>query len=153
MSQPLTDPAERAVARSQITEILHRYANMAVEQADFAGMAVLFTADGQFVLPNGTAVAATEIEKVVNGNEPSFIRHHITTIQIDFTSETTATADSFFIAYTDLAQPDHWGRWRDSFRREDDGRWLLTSKHPELEGFSPTGWVATVLLPSLTPSA
>lgn len=144
---------ERAVARSQITEILQRYANMAVEQADFAGMAVLFTADGQFVLPNGAAVGATEIEKVVNGSEPNFIRHHITTIQIDFTSDTTATADSFFIAYTDLAQPDHWGRWEDTFRREDDGRWLLTSKHPVVEGFAPNGWVATVLLPSLAPSS
>jgi hypothetical protein len=140
--------AARAVARSQMTEILHRYANMAVEQADFDGMAVLFTADGQFILPDGTPVAATEIAKVVNGNEPTFIRHHITTIQIDFTGDTTATADSYFIAYTDLAQPDHWGRWRDTFR-DEDGRWLLTSKQPVIEGFSPVGWVATVLLPSL----
>jgi len=149
MTQHMSDPAERAVARSQISEVLHRYANMAVDQADFAGMAVLFTADGQFVLPNGTPVAATEIEKVVAGEEPSFIRHHITTIQIDFTSETTATADSFFIAYTDVAQPDHWGRWRDSFRREDDGRWLLTSKHPVVEGFHPQGWLARVLVPTM----
>lgn len=40
------------------------------------------------------------------------------------------------------------GRWRNIFRREDDGRWLLTSKHPIAEGFSPQGWVATVLLAS-----
>jgi len=148
MAQPSTEAVERAVARSEITAVLHRYANMAVEQADFAGMAVLFTPDGQFVLPDGTPVPATEIEKVVAGNEPSFIRHHITTIQIDFISDTTATTDSFFIAYTDLASPDHWGRWRDSFRRADDGRWLLTSKQPVIEGFAPEGWVATVLLPA-----
>lgn len=142
-------PADRAVARSEITEILHRYANMAVDTADFEGMAVLFTPDGQFILPDGTTVPAGDIRKVVNGTEPTFIRHHITTIHIDFTSDTTASTDSFFIAYTDLAQPDHWGRWTDTFRREDDGRWLLTSKQPVTEGFSPEGWFGSVLLPSL----
>lgn len=153
MADTTSAAIERSAARSAITEILHRYANMAVEQADFAGMAVLFTSDGQFVLPDGTAFPATEIHRVVNGQEPNFIRHHITTIQIDFSSETTATADSFFIAFTDLAQPDHWGRWRDSFRREDDGRWLLTSKQPLVEGFSLSGWWGTVLIPSLSANA
>lgn len=142
--------AARAVARSEITEILHGYANMAVESADFAGMSRLFHADGQFVLPDQTVVPISEIHRVVNGNEPSFVRHHITTINVEFTSETTASTDSYFVAYTDLATPDHWGRWRDLFRRATDGRWLLTSKAPIIEGFAETGWVATVLLPSLT---
>jgi hypothetical protein len=153
MGQPSTEAVERAVARSEITAILHRYANMAVEQADFAGMAQLFTADGQFILLNGTAVPSTEIEKIVAGNEAAWIRHHLTTIQIDFTSEITATADSFYIAFTDLAQPDHWGRWRDSFRLEADGRWMLTSKQPLVEGFHPEGWMATVLLPAIQAQA
>jgi hypothetical protein len=149
MGQANTEAVERAIARSEITAVLHRYANMAVEQADFAGMARLFTADGQFVLLDGTAVPATEIERIVDGNEATWIRHHLTTIQIDFTSETTATADSYYIAFTNLAQPDHWGRWRDSFRREADGRWMLTSKQPLVEGFDPQGWVATVLFPAM----
>lgn len=141
---------DRAVARSEIVEILHSYANMAVERADFAGMSGLFHEDGQFVLPNGTVVPIDEIHRVVNGSEPNFVRHHITTINIEFTSGTTASADSYFVAYTDLATPDHWGRWRDLFRRAPDGKWLLTSKAPIIEGFADTGWVATVLLPSLT---
>jgi uncharacterized protein (TIGR02246 family) len=153
MGQSNTEAGERAIARSEITAVLHRYANMAVEQADFAGMASLFTDDGQFILLDGTAVPATEIEKIVGDNEATWIRHHLTTIQIDFTSETTATADSYYIAFTDLAQPDHWGRWRDSFRREADGRWMLTSKQPFVEGFDPKGWVATVLFPAMTNQA
>jgi SnoaL-like domain len=144
---------DRAVARSEIVEILHSYANMAVERADFAGMSRLFHEDGQFVLPNGTVVPMSEIHRVVNGNEPKFVRHHITTINIEFTSGTTASADSYFVAYTDLATPDHWGRWRDLFRCGTDGRWLLTSKAPIIEGFADMSWVATVLLPSLTDQA
>jgi hypothetical protein len=149
MAESSNAAIDRAVSRSQITEILHRYATMAVEQADFAGMAALFTADGRFVLPDGTALPCTEIHKVVNGVEPTFIRHHISTIQIDFADASTATADSFFVAYTDLAQPDHWGRWRDSLARQADGGWLLTSKQPLVEGWAPHGFWGSVLLPSL----
>ena len=143
------EAVERMIARSEITAILQRYANMAVENADFAGMARLFTDDGTFILLDGTAVPVTEIEKIVAGHEATWIRHHLTTIQIDFTSETTATADSYYIAFTDLAQPDHWGRWRDTLRREPDGRWMLTSKQPLVEGFHPEGWIATVLYPAM----
>ena len=144
---------DRAVARSEITEVLHTYARIAIEQADFAAMSRLFHEDGQFVLPDQTALPCTEIHRVVNGNEPTFIRHHITTIDIEFTSGTTAETDSYFVAFTDLAAPDHWGRWIDKFKRTSDGSWLLTQKAPIIEGFAPTGWVGTVLLPSLAMDA
>lgn len=154
-TQESSGPAgpERAVARSEITEVLQRYANLAVEKADFAAMARLFTADGKFILLDGTAVPTTEIAKIAAGHEATWIRHHLTTIHIEFTSDSTATADSYYIAFTDLAQPDHWGRWRDTLRREPDGRWMLTSKQPVVEGFHPEGWVATVLFPAMTAQA
>lgn len=143
---------DRAVARSEITEVLQHYANLAVEEADFAAMARLFTADGTFILLDGTAVPTTDIEKIVAGHEATWIRHHLTTIRIEFTSATTATADSYYIAFTDLAQPDHWGRWRDTLRHED-GRWMLTSKQPVVEGYHPEGWIATVLFPAMQAQA
>lgn len=150
MTDVINDAIERSAARSAITEILHRYANMAVEQADWAGMAELFTPDAEFILPDGRTFPPTELHQIVNGHEePTFVRHHITTIQIDFTSASTATADSFFVVFTHMAQPDHWGRWKDTFRREADGRWLLTRRQPVIEGYSSTGWWGTVLIPSL----
>lgn len=142
-------PEERAVARSEITALVHRYAYMAVEKADFAAMATLFHPDGEFVLPNGTVLPPTEIHRIVSGQEPTFIRHHYTTMAIDFTSATTATADTFSIVYTDLAQPDHWGRMKDTLRRGEDGRWLFTRKQPVVEGYAPNSWLATVLIPSI----
>ncbi|WP_433496987.1 nuclear transport factor 2 family protein [Sphaerimonospora sp. CA-214678] len=150
---PSTEAVERTVARSEITALLQRYANMAVEKADFAGMARLFTSDGKFILLDGTAVPVTEIERIVAGNEATWIRHHLTTINIEFTGDGEATADSYYIAFTDLAQPDHWGRWRDTLRREDDGQWKLTSKQPVVEGYHPEGWVATVLFPAMQAQA
>lgn len=149
MTDADTAAIARSAARSAITEVVYSYANMAVEQADWAAMATLFTHDGEFALPDGRVFPPNEIYRIVDGHdEPSFVRHHVTTIQIDFTSETTATADCFFTVYTDMAQPDHWGRWKDSFRREADGRWLLTRMQPVIEGYSPTGWWGTVLIPS-----
>ncbi|MFC7789943.1 YybH family protein [Microbacterium sp. MAHUQ-60] len=149
----IADPAARTIARSEITALLQRYANMAVENADFAGMSRLFSEDGSFILLDGTAVPVTEIEQIVAGNESTFIRHHLTTIHIEFTSETTANADSYYIAFTDLAQPDHWGRWLDTLRREPDGRWVLVSKQPVVEGYHPEGWVATILFPAMQAQA
>ena len=139
---------ERTVARSEITEVLQHYAHLAVEEADFAAMARLFTDDGVFVLLDGTAVPRNEIEQIVAGNEAAWIRHHLTTVHIEFTSATTATADSYYIAFTHLAQPDHWGRWHDTLRHED-GRWKLASKQPVVEGHHPEGWIATVLFPAM----
>lgn len=142
-------PTERIIARSEITALLQRYANLAVENADFAAMAQLFSDDGTFILLDGSAVPKTEIERIVAGNESVFIRHHLTTIHIEFTGDDTATTDSYYIAFTNLAQPDHWGRWLDTLRREPDGRWVFTSKQPVLEGYHPDGWVATILLPAM----
>ncbi|MEW2014407.1 nuclear transport factor 2 family protein [Rhodococcus sp. NPDC076796] len=143
-----TGNAERRAAdRSAIIEVLHRYANRAVENADFESMAeTLFTEDGVFVLPDGRTVPRTEIHQILGGTGPTLIRHHITTIDIEFNSDDEASADSFFMALTDLAQPDHWGRWHDSLRRQDDGRWLLTSKEPIADGFAPHGWLGSILL-------
>jgi ketosteroid isomerase-like protein len=141
--------ADRAVDRSEITAVLQHYTHLAVENADFAAMARLFTADGKFILLDGSAVSPADIQELVGDNEAKWIRHHLTTIHIEFTGPTTATADSYYIAFTGLAQPDHWGRWLDTFRREPDGRWMLTSKQPVVEGFNPQGWVATVLYPAM----
>lgn len=148
-SDAATAAADRAVARSEITSVLQHYTRLAVEKADFAAMARLFTDDGKFILLDGSAVPPADIQELVGDNEAKWIRHHLTTIHIEFTSETTATTDSYYIAFTDLAQPDHWGRWLDTFRREPDGRWMLTSKQPVVEGFNPQGWVATVLYPAM----
>lgn len=143
------DSIERMIARSEITALLHRYANMAVENADFPGMAALFADDGVFVVLDGTAVPASEMESIVGDNESVFLRHHLTTSHIEFTSATTATADSYYIAFTNLKKPDHWGRWLDSVRLEDDGRWVFTSKQPVVEGYDPDGWIGSILYPAL----
>ena len=145
MTQAALNASDRAVARSEITEILHRYTSMAREDADFPAMADLFTEDGVFVLPGGVEVPRTEIHRIAEAAPPRLIRHHVTTIDIRFHGDDSAETESFFIAYSDLVQPDHWGRWRDRFRRTPAGHWLLTRKEPLLDGYSPGGYLERTL--------
>jgi hypothetical protein len=136
---------DHALARSQIIELLHRYAYLARDHADWDAMVPLFAPDGVFITPFGP-VPPTEISKIEMGVDIQFIRHHITTIDIEFVDETHAVAESFYLAVTDLAQPDHWGNWRDELRF-DGTRWLLTRKDPNggKTGWHPDGYLARAM--------
>lgn len=136
---------DRVVAKGAILDVIHRYAHLAKEQADFEAMVPLFTANGTFTLPNGVAVPCTEIRSIVATGEPNFIRHHVTTVAVEFTSDDTASTDTFFVAHTDVAQPDHWGRWEDSFERQSDGAWLLTNKSVVIEGWATVSFWADLM--------
>ncbi len=54
----------------------------------------------------------------------SFVRHHLTTCKIDLTSATTATARTYWVAWTDIG-PDHNGVYLDEFRKVGE-EWLIS---------------------------
>ena len=71
-------------------------------------MASLFKPDGVFRRPNGMAVKPADILEVVQGNNPKLIRHHITSIDINFITSKEAHAESYYMAITHLSNLDHW---------------------------------------------
>ncbi|KAH0844987.1 hypothetical protein AYO21_04090 [Fonsecaea monophora] len=132
-------------ARADITAVMHRYASLARENADWDAMAALFAPDALYRLPNGVAVDPKRMVEVVQGNEAKYIRHHITTIDITFVGEAEAHSEAFYLAVTDRASPDHWGMWKDVFRRrEEDHVWLIQDRTIFVDGAAPGGWYATV---------
>ena len=131
----------RVEDRALIAAVMHRYCNMARENADFAGMSVLYTDDATITFPDGVTVGATEMAKVVKGQEPNFIRHHATTLDITFDGD-EADVVTMYIAITDEAAPDHWGYWSDRFVKQNDGRWLIRTRAIVGEGAAPGGWLA-----------
>lgn len=137
-----TDTTERFVAEGQIRWVLHRYATLAREEAPFDNMIPLYTSDAVFTLPNGVGVRPTEISKVVQGSDPAFIRHHLTTYDIDFVSDSEAKVVSLFFACTHAASLDHWGKWDDTCTRSTSGEWLNSDRKVIVEGSEPTGWFA-----------
>src|ERR1700709_443171 len=87
----------RSVAKSEIESLFHRYAILAKETASGEKMAPLFKPDGIFRLPNGVAVNPANLLEVVQGNNPKFIRHHITSIDIEFVNPNEAHTESYYL--------------------------------------------------------
>lgn len=134
----------RADDRAMITAVLHRYAHLAREEADFALLGTLFTPTGTFALQDGTTWSRDEIGNVVRGDEAAYIRHHATTIDIQFVDTETARALTSFFTITDEAAPDHWGHWDDTLRKQPDGSWLIDTRVVIAEGADPEGWLMRV---------
>ncbi|MFW6775054.1 nuclear transport factor 2 family protein [Nocardioides sp. CPCC 205120] len=131
----------RVEDRALIAAVMHRYCNMAREKADFDGMAVLYTDDATIRFPDGVTVGPRDMAGVVKGQEPTFIRHNATTLDITFDGD-EADVLTMYIAITDEAAPDHWGCWRDRFVKQRDGRWLIRDRSIVVEGAAPGGWLA-----------
>lgn len=145
----MSTPKLQESARSSITAVLHRYASLAREGVDWSEMAKLFAPDGLYRLPNGAVVDPSRMSEVVQGKEAKYIRHHITTIDMTFVSDDEVHSEAFYLAVTDQASPDHWGMWKDIFRRYDDDddascRWLIQDRTIVVEGAAPNGWCASV---------
>lgn len=133
---------ERCIALAEINAIVNRYCILARENAPWAEMAKLFEPSGVFRLSNGTELSPEAMSGVIGGMEPNFIRHHITSTDIKFTSSSEAHVESFFLAVTDQAPLDHWGGWIDTFIRQGDGSWLIRDRTILLNGNDKNGWSA-----------
>ena len=63
---------------------------------------------------------------------PVFIRHNVSTHQIDLIDETHATGRCYF--HVNMAWGlDHWGRYIDTYE-QIDGRWLFTYRKVLMDG-------------------
>lgn len=144
----LNKPSPEATqAREAIRTVLYRYATMARNNVNFLDMVPLFTADGIFELPTGMQVPSDQIEKVVQGSEAKYIRHHLTSWDVHFESDSVANVKSQYLAVTDEAITDHWGEWIDVFHRQQDGAWLIRHRTVVVDGADPSGWAARTMGP------
>jgi hypothetical protein len=65
----------------------------------------------------------------------SFIRHNLTTCQIELTGPDSATARTYFVVITDIG-PDHAGTYTDTLVRRG-GDWLFAHRRIALDWRSP----------------
>ena len=134
-------------ARIELTELVHRY-NVFGDSGRFAEMVALFAPDGVLEVAAGEVYhGRVEIEafmtgigeSVTGGATPGYIRHHNTTKTFDVTGPNDATGSSYFFVLTGRG-PDHWGRYRDTFTRDRNGRWHFAYRKVRTDGRSPGSW-------------
>ncbi|MEU8968804.1 nuclear transport factor 2 family protein [Streptomyces monashensis] len=138
--------AERACERL-ITEFVHR-----LDLGEPAGVAGLFTEDGVWEWPppgDGRRVAGRAALREYFGSRPAdrLSRRFMCNALVTVTGPDTATAVSYFATYradgydgvmVPAGPPVQIGTYEDSFRRADDGRWLLARRVLRLPFGGPT---------------
>jgi hypothetical protein len=77
-------------------------------------------------------------------HQATFIRHHLSTCHIEFAGAGTATARTYWVAYTDIG-PDHGGYYLDAFRKEQD-RWLIAHRRIRLDWRSDKSLYTTAVV-------
>ena len=133
---------EEATARTLILALLYRYASLARENGDYTQVEKLFQPGGTVRFPDGRELPPSKLGEITRDNGPKYLRHHLTTIDIQFVSSDEAHCQSYVIAATDKKFPDHWGQWNDVVRKQDAGRWLFKEKAVLVGGMDPDGWLA-----------
>lgn len=134
-------------ARLSILHTMGRYSN-AGDRGRAEDYASCFAPDGTFeVVDEGVSATGRDaIMAFLEGEKASLagkmttrlIRHFWASPKIEVTSPTEATADSYFLAITEIG-PDHWGRYRDRWRPVD-GEWLIAHRKVTLDGATAGSW-------------
>jgi hypothetical protein len=85
--------------------------------------------------------------KKPEGAEPThqatFVRHHLSTSQIELTGPDTARARTYWVAYTDIG-PDHGGYYVDQFRKVGE-RWLIAHRKVRMDWRSQQSLFTTAI--------
>ena len=150
-------PAE-AVARESIRHTLARY-TIAGDRLRVEDFIAVFTQDAimetdgvaapdDFHFQGRDAIAAwmrgwsnpsTDPRQPVR--RATFVRHHLATCLIDITGPDTASAKTYWMAYTDIG-PDHCGYYVDNFRNTGE-EWLIAHRRVRLDWRSPQSLFTT----------
>lgn len=132
---------EELLARVAIEHTMGRYVR-AVDGGRVDELAALFT-DPMYYDLGGGNVARThdELRTAVEGLKVTLrglkgrLRHHVSSVSVQISGASVATATSAFIAITGIG-PDHWGIYRDELRMVGND-WLFTKRVVLVEGAAP----------------
>lgn len=76
-------------------------------------------------------------------HKATFVRHHLSTSQIELEGPDTAKARTYWTAYTDIGA-DHCGYYLDKYRKTAD-QWLIAHRRVRLDWRSPQSLFTTAV--------
>lgn len=138
---------EDLLAREAIRDVIARY-TMAGDRLRIDDFAACFTCDGilesdrvpearAFRFAGREAIRAWQTawrDRAAEGtpvHDANFVRHHLTTSQIEVIGPDCATARTYWQAWTRIGA-DHAGYYLDRFRKVN-GRWLIAHRRVRLD--------------------
>jgi hypothetical protein len=134
-------------AREAIRETVARYSHYA-DTGRFAELADLFADEGTLDVETAAPLQGrpaihdflTNVAfDLASGSSSRMIRHNVSNLTIDFSSEREAGGRCYFLAVTDIGV-DHWGRYRDVYCPEPDGTWKFAYRKVRTDGRVPGGF-------------
>jgi hypothetical protein len=135
-------------AREAVRHTIASY-TYAADNGRFDDVAQLFASDGVLEVQGiggAQAVGRDAIlgfftgvgSDVVTTAPPGRMQHHTSSLRVDVSSPTEATATCYFTVMTG-AGVDHWGRYKDRLTPAGD-RWLFAHRLVRTDGRTPGGW-------------
>jgi len=76
-------------------------------------------------------------------HQATFVRHHLSTCQIEFADSVTARVRTYWTAYTDIG-PDHCGYYVDTLRKVDE-QWLIAHRKIRMDWRSANSLMFTAI--------
>jgi hypothetical protein len=126
-------------AREQIRVLVAQY-NGFGDRGQVTELADLFAPDGVLEIHAGPANAGPAaivayLSNVVSDNTAggTYWRHFVATHNVEMTSRRQATGTAYFQVLDDDGL-DHWGRYRDRYRRDPSGRWHFEHRLVRIDG-------------------
>jgi len=125
-------------AREQIRVLVAQY-NGFGDRGQVAELAELFSPDGVLETDQGgTSAGPAAIEaylsNIVSDNTAAatYWRHFVATHNVVVTSRSEATGTAYFLVL-DHQGLNHWGRYRDRYRRDDHGHWHFAHRFVRID--------------------
>ncbi|WP_229052375.1 nuclear transport factor 2 family protein [Aeromicrobium sp. Leaf350] len=132
---------DRIADRLELQDLVHAYAE-GIDDGRAEDVAAIFAEDcvfRAFAGPKGEARGREAVAVLVGRLLATFraTSHHVSNMRVDFTGEDEATGRTSLYAWhaftTDRPDGYLWGRYVDTFRRED-GRWLIAERELRIAG-------------------
>jgi 3-phenylpropionate/cinnamic acid dioxygenase small subunit len=132
--------------RLRVDDFVAVFTEDAVLESDGVPESDAFRYHGRDAMRNWFARWSAPTADAPQTPQATFVRHHLSTSQIEFTGNNTARARTYWVAYTDIG-PDHGGYYLDTFRRVDE-HWLIAHRKVRLDWRSPQSLFTTAIVRS-----